>query len=100
MSLEQGATTDLIRWTFTIDPAHRPEIEGHLTDLGLDVVVYDESKFVVTWEEPDEETDPVIEALWALNGAPFEVTQEDFHRLGLHVLHHEDEATEGGRAVA
>ena len=54
--------------------------------------MYDDCKFVVTWDEPDREVEEIIAELWALNGAPFEVTQEDFHRLGLHTLYHvEDE---------
>jgi hypothetical protein len=83
--------TDLIRWTFSVNPEHRAAIEGHLNDLGLDVLVRDEGQFVVTWEEPEGETDEVIEAIWAINGEPFEVTQEEFQRLGLHTLHHAEE---------
>jgi len=86
-------TLDLIRWTFTSDPAQSGAIEEHLTDLGLDVMVSDGCKFLVTWEEPDREVDEVITAIWALNGVPFEVTQEEFHRLSLHTLHHVDEGT-------
>jgi hypothetical protein len=87
MSQEQGASSiDLIRWTFTINSAHRAEIEGHLSDLGFDVFVHDDANFTVMWEEPDREVDEVIEEIWALNGEPFEVTQEEFHRLGLHAL--------------
>jgi hypothetical protein len=82
---------DLIRWTFTSDPARRAAIEEHLTDLGLDVLVYDGCRFLVTWDEPDRDVDEVITALWDLNGAPFEVTQEDFHRTGLNCLNHVDE---------
>jgi hypothetical protein len=92
MSQEQGTSSiDLIRWTFTVNPAHRAEIEGHLGDLGLDVFVQGESTFHVMWEEPDREVDEVIEEIWALNGEPFEVTQEEFHRVGLHTLHHADD---------
>lgn len=87
MSQEQDATSiDLIRWTFTINPDHRAEIEGHLSDLGFDVYVQDDSIFTVTWEEPDREVDEVIEEIWALNGEAFEVTQEEFRRLGMHTL--------------
>jgi hypothetical protein len=93
MSHEPNAPAlDLVRWTFTSDPAHRAAIEEYLSDLGLDVLVRDECKFLVTWDEPDRDVDEVITAIWALNGAPFEVTQEEFHRLGLHTLHYvEDE---------
>ena len=96
MSQEQNETSlDLIRWTFSINPEHRAAIEGHLSDLGLDVLVYDGEKFVVTWEEPEGDVEGVIEEIWEINGQPFEVTQEDFHRLGLHTYHHaEDESSQ------
>ena len=88
MSQEQGnSAIDLIRWSFTINPAHRAEVEGYLNDFGLEVLVVEGSKFTVTWEEPDQEVEEVIEELWALNGEPFEVIQEEFHRLGLHTFH-------------
>lgn len=92
MSLEETAPSiDLIRWTFTINPEHRAVIEGHLNDLGLDVTVHEDTRFVVSWEEPDETTDEVIEEIWALHGEPFEITQEEFHRVNLNILHHVDE---------
>lgn len=92
MSAEQtAATPDLVRWTFTINPDHRATIEAHLNDLGLDVVVHEDARFVVSWEEPDETADEVLEEIWALNGEPFEVTQEEFQRTGLHTLQHADE---------
>ncbi len=91
MSLEaHDAPPDLLRWTFTVDPAHRQAIEAHLDDLGADVWVRDESKFQVTWEEPEGDLDEVIEALWSIHGEPFEVTQEEFRRLALHVLQHDE----------
>ena len=87
------ASPDLIRWTFTIDPSHRRAIETHLDDLGADVWVRDDRKFQVIWEEPEEGLDEVVEAIWAIHGEPFEVTQEEFRRVGLHVLEHsEDES--------
>jgi hypothetical protein len=82
---------DLIRWTFTTDPYKRAEVEGYLNDLGLDVLVRGESLFIVTWEEPDHDLDEVIEELWALNGSPFEVTEEEFHRTSLLTLHHAED---------
>ncbi len=90
---ETTPSLDLIRWTFTINAEHRAEIETHLKDRGLDVLVSDESNFIVTWEEPDEEVDELIEEIWDLNGAPFEVTQEEFHRFGLHVLQYTGDET-------
>jgi hypothetical protein len=95
--MSEGAnanSVDLLRWTFTADPAHRAEIEGHLHDLGLDVLVRDDCRFVVLWDEPEGDTDEVIEELWTLNGAPFEVIQEELHRLSLLAVHHEDAGAE------
>ncbi len=57
----QTTAPDLIRWTFTIDPAHRVEIEEHLADMGLDVLIRDDSQFIVTWEEPDRTPEEVVE---------------------------------------
>jgi hypothetical protein len=84
------ASPDLIRWTFTVDPDRAQGIEAHLDDLGADVWVRDGGKFQVTWEEPEGEMDEVIEALWSIHGVPFDVTQEEFRRLGLHVLQHDE----------
>ena len=88
---QNAATIDLIRWTFTIAPENRAAVEEHLADLGLDVLVHDGSHFVVTWDEPEGNIDEVIEAIWAINGVPFEITQEEFHRQNLLHLHHEDD---------
>ena len=82
---------DLVRWTFTADPRYQDAIETHLDDLGADVVAYDDGRCVVSWEEPEHDLDAVVESLWALNGGPFDVTQEEFRRLTLQLLHHEDE---------
>ena len=60
----KSVSTDLVRWTFTINPAHRGAIEGHLADLGADVFVRDGNEFLVTWEEPDDDLSDVIEAIW------------------------------------
>ena len=77
------APIDLIRWTFTIDPERRVDLEAYLADLGLDVVVRDDRQFVVSWEEPDRDLDEVIQELWAIYGEPFELTHEEFHRQAL-----------------
>ena len=96
-----AATIDLIRWTFAVDPENRAAIEEHLNDLGLDVLVRDGSQFLVTWDEPEGNVDEVIEAVWALNGEPFEITQEEFHRQNLVQLNHDDDAdAPPDRAVA
>ncbi len=87
----KSAATDLIRWSFTIDPARRGEIEGYLVDLGADVLVRDGHDFVVTWDEPEDDLAEVVEALWALNGEPFDVVQEEFHRLELLTIQHADD---------
>ncbi len=91
MSPEIEATPDLIRWTFAVEPGHRAAIEAHLEDLGADVLVRDGRTFLVTWDEPDASLDGVIEAIWSLHGAPFEVTQEEFRRLALHALQHAED---------
>ena len=99
--MSEERVIDLIRWTFTIEPARSPGVEAYLADLGLDVHVQGGSRFVVTWEEPDGDADEVIEGLWAAYGEPFEVTHEEFHRVNLLTLHHEDAAEpDSGRAVA
>lgn len=100
MSLdEHDAPPELVRWTFTVNPDHSQAIESHLDDLGADVWVRDEGKFQVTWEEPEGDLEAIVEALWSIHGEPFEVTQEDFRRLALHVLHHDDGESEGRDAA-
>jgi hypothetical protein len=94
MSQEPNASAlslDLIRWTFTSDPEHSVAIEEYLCDQGLDVLLHDECKFLVTWDEPDRDGAELIDAIWAINGAPFEVTQEEFHCLGVHTLYQGDD---------
>ena len=99
MPLEANeAPPDLVRWTFTVASEHRQAIETHLDDLGADVWVRDETKFQVTWEEPETDLDEVVEALWSIHGEPFEITQEEFRRLTLYVLQH-DSAEPGLEAV-
>ena len=104
MSDEQpDLAIDLIRWTFSVNAEHAPAIEEHLCDLGLDVLVREESLFVVTWDEPEGNLDAVIEAIWSLNDEPFEITQEEFQRRNILHVHHEDEEGEAAgddRAVA
>jgi hypothetical protein len=94
----KSAATDLVRWSFAINPAHRVAIEGHLSDLGADVLVREGQDFVVTWDEPDDDLSGVIEAIWSLNGEPFDVIQEEFRRLELHTIQHADD--EPGQAAA
>jgi hypothetical protein len=95
---ETPPAPDLIRWTFTINPEHRAAIEAHLVDLGLDVVIHDDARFVVSWEEPDDSTDDVIETVWELNGEPFEVAQEEFTRTSLEILQHADDEVQDAAA--
>ena len=85
-----SASVDMIRWTFSVSPESREAIEAHLVDLGLDVVVLGEGQFHVTWEEPDRDTSDLTSELWDINGEPFEITQEEFHRVG-HFLIQADE---------
>jgi len=94
MSQEQDPSSiDLIRWTFAVNPDQRAKIESHLADLGLEVFVTGGTNFTVMWEEPEGNVEEVIEEVWELNGEPFEVTQEEFHRLGLHSLQPAEDET-------
>lgn len=99
---QNGATIDMIRWTFAVNSEHRAEVEEHLEDLGLDVLVRDDTHFVVTWEEPEGSLDELIETIWAINEEPFEITQEEFHRQNLVHYHYEEtgESVSSDRAVA
>jgi hypothetical protein len=90
MSQENGI--DLIRWTFTVNSDNQADIEDYLIDMGMDVSVDDEGHFCVTWEEPDVDTDPIIAHIWEINGTPFDITHESFHRLNLLIYHHDEEA--------
>lgn len=81
---------DMIRWTFTADPSKRDELASHLTDQGLEVMVRDEETLVAIWDEPEGDIDEVVEALWAINGAPFEIVHEEFQRANLLVYQPEE----------
>ncbi|MDR3619113.1 MAG: hypothetical protein P4L85_07160 [Paludisphaera borealis] len=96
---DETLSIELIRWTFTVDPAHKAEIEAYLVDQGLEVLVRGEDTLVATWDEPEGEIDEVIEELWAINGQPFEVTHEEFHRANLMVYHYEESEADD-KAVA
>jgi len=89
-SAGEEQTIDMIRWTFTADPSKRDELASHLTDQGLEVLVRDEQTLVAIWDEPEGDIDEVVEALWAINGAPFEITHEEFHRANLLVYEPEE----------
>lgn len=91
---QNAPTIDLLRWTFTADPDQAAGIEEHLIDMGLDVLVREDSSFTVTWDEPEGNVDAVVEAIWALNGQPFEITQEEFRRTTMVTVHHEDDGTQ------
>jgi len=95
-SAENSLSVEMIRWTFSVDPARRDEIESYLVDQGLEVLVRGEDTLVATWDEPEGSVEEVIEGMWAVNGSPFEVTHEEFHRSNL-MLYDADEET---KAVA
>ena len=97
MQDEATASTDLIRWTFTLPTEAVEAVQTYLGDLGADVFVRDGANFHVSWEEPEVDLDPIVEAIWSIVGEPFEITQEEFHRLELHVLQQAEEnsSTEG-----
>jgi hypothetical protein len=86
-------TVDLVRWTFTADPAKKAELETLLVEEGAEVVANAEGEFTVLWDEPEGEMDELVEELWEANGATFEVTHEVFRRVDLQVYQQEgDEA--------
>ena len=93
MSSESTSTpTDLVRWSFAVNPTRRADMESYLLDLGADVLVRDGQDFVVTWDEPADDLTEIIEAIWSLNGEPFEIIQEDFQRIALHTIQQADAA--------
>jgi hypothetical protein len=96
---ENTLSVDLIRWTFKVNQESRVEIESHLLDLELDVEARGEDMLVVTWDEPAMNLDELIEQLWAINGEPFEITHEEFHRVNL-LVYHPEETGEVDRTVA
>jgi hypothetical protein len=98
--VQNNLSVELIRWTFSVTPEHRVEIETHLLDLGLEVQARGEDTLTVTWDEPEGGIDELIEELWAINGEPFEVTHEEFHRVNLLVYQPEEAAGDPERAVA
>ncbi|ODU00979.1 MAG: hypothetical protein ABS79_02460 [Planctomycetes bacterium SCN 63-9] len=97
---QSSQTIDMIRWTFAVNPDHRQLVADHLGDLGLDVHFQGENGLVATWEEPEGNVDEIIEELWAINGEPFEITHEEFHRLNILSYNHADDADDAQRAVA
>jgi hypothetical protein len=93
-------TIDMIRWTFAVNPEHRQQVEEYLAEMGLDVHPHGENGLVATWDEPEGNVDEIVEELWAINGEPFEITHEEFHRLNISTYHHVDDADDAQRAVA
>ena len=103
ISAEGTLSVELIRWTFTVKPEKRVEIETHLLDLGLEIQARGEDALVVTWDEPDGGVEDLIEELWAMHGEPFEITHEEFHRASLLIYHPEEtveQDTKAGTAAA
>jgi hypothetical protein len=92
-------SVEMIRWTFTVSPEHRVEIESHLLDLGLEIQARGDDALVVTWDEPEGGIEELIAELWAINGDPFEITHEEFHRVSL-LVYHPEETGEADSAVA
>ncbi|HKM54998.1 MAG TPA: hypothetical protein VJY33_16435 [Isosphaeraceae bacterium] len=103
ISAEGTLSVELIRWTFTVKPEKRVEIETHLLDLGLEILARGDDALVVTWDEPDGGVEDLIEELWAMHGEPFEITHEEFHRASLLIYHPEEtveQNTNAGTAAA
>ncbi len=90
---------DMIRWTFTVNPSRRNEVETYLSDQGLDVTVRGDDQFTVLWDEPDQESEQIIEEVWEINGGAFEVTHEEFQRLDLSIFHAEEEPGDTEKAA-
>ncbi len=89
-SADNTVSVEMIRWTFTVSPEHRVEIESHLLDLGLEIQARGDDALVVTWDEPEGGIEELIEELWGINGEPFEITHEEFHRVSLMVYQPEE----------
>ena len=98
-SHDSPLSIELVRWTFVPSPAHRVEIETHLLDLGLEIQARGDDALVVTWDEPEGGIEELIEELWAINGEPFEITHEEFHRVNL-LIYHPEETEESESAAA
>ena len=92
-SADNTVSVEMIRWTFMVSPEHRVEIESHLLDLGLEIQARGDDALVVTWDEPEGGIEELIEELWAINGEPFEITHEEFHRVSL-MVYQPEEVTE------
>ena len=93
-------STDLIRWTFTLSAEAMEAVRAHLADLGAEVFVRDGQTCHVFWEETEVDLDAAVEAIWSLAGESFEITQEEFHRLELHILHPDEEEDGDDEAAA
>jgi hypothetical protein len=98
-SPDNPLSVELIRWTFMVSPEHRVEIETHLLDLGLEIQARGDDALVVTWDEPEGGIDELIEELWAINGEPFEITHEEFHRVNMLIYHPEEVGGEDSAAA-
>ena len=96
---ENPLSIEMVRWTFTVSPEHRVDIETHLLDLGLEIQARGDDILVVTWDEPEGGIDELIEELWAINAEPFEITHEEFHRVNL-LVYHPEETDEADSAAA
>jgi hypothetical protein len=98
MSAPNDGAIDVVRWTFALEPDRQGPVRDLLVDHGAEVHSVGEW-IVALWDEADPaELDGVVEELWELHGAPFEVTHEEFKRLDRFVYHHEDDAAESAAA--
>lgn len=100
MSAMNDGTIDVVRWTFALEPERQGPVRELLADHGAEVHAVGEW-VVALWDEADPaELDGIVEELWDLHGAPFEVTHESLKRLDRFVYHHEDEGDSAGAAAA
>jgi hypothetical protein len=92
-------TVDMSRWTFDAKPENKDEIAAYLTEQGLDFAVSGEAQFHVIWDEPDRDLNEVATELWDLNEEPFEITQEDFRRVGNFLIQPDEAEGEDAQAA-
>jgi hypothetical protein len=91
MSQDESPMIDLIRWTFTVAPEKRAQVEQLLADYGLEVFARGEEQLVALWDEPEGDLDELVEQVWEVAGSAVEITHEEFRRSELVILHQEDQ---------
>ncbi|MFO0960036.1 MAG: hypothetical protein U0800_21810 [Isosphaeraceae bacterium] len=88
--MSDESSIDLIRWSFTIDPERQGAVDEYFKEHGLEPTFHADGLVVVLWDEPEVDSDALIEGLWEVHGSTFEVTHEEFHRVNLLAYQEED----------